>query len=248
MHVKHSQLILNFPDSYNIWRYMSFKKFISLLSTESLFFCRADRFEDKWEGIFPIKMIQKFELDQKQFPSDDGNTYTSCQWQIQKEAPSHLINCWHVNKIENYVMWKIYSKSNEASIVVQSTIGRLIKSFAVNSERIWLGEVEYIDFREHEPNNRVFNFGAPNTLKAFFLKWNYFKYENEIRAVINKSVSEHKSETGILVKVDLNELLEDVVLSPDSDEADVNLIKELKEKYNYSFPVRKATLGMKLYM
>jgi len=186
--------------------------------------------------------------DKIQFPSDVGNTYTECQWQIQKEAPSHLINCWHVNKNENYVMWKVYSKSNEASIVVQSTIGRLKKSFDVNTERIWIGEVEYIDFSEYEPNNRVFNFGAPNTLKAFFLKWNYFKYENEIRAVINKSVGKHKSKTGILVKVDLNELLEDVVLSPDSDEADLNLIKELKEKYNYSFPVRKSNLGMKLYM
>lgn len=248
MYVNHSQLILNFPDSYKIWRYMSFKKFVILLSTESLFFCRADKFEDKWEGIFPIKMIQKFELDQKHFPSDDGNTYTACQWQIQKEARSHLINCWHVNKDEGYVMWKIYSKPNEASVAIQSTIGHLKKSFDANSERIWLGEVQYIDFREHEPNNRFFNIDVPNTLKAFFFKWSYFAYEKEIRAVINKSFSEHKSNTGILVKVDLNELLEDVVLSPESDENDVKLIKELKENYNYSFPVRKSDLGMNLYM
>ena len=60
MYVKHSRLILNYPDSKKIWRYMDFTKFVNLLDTESLFFCRADRFYDKWEGIFPKKMIDTY--------------------------------------------------------------------------------------------------------------------------------------------------------------------------------------------
>lgn len=229
---------------------MDFGKFDSLISSESLFFCRADKFHDKWEGIFPIKMIQKFELDSKQFLSIDRNMYTPCQWHIQKAARSHLINCWHVNENESFAMWKIYSKGL-SSIAIQSTIGRLKCSFAVNSERIGIGEVEYIDFRKWEPENRFFNVDIPNTLQTFFLKWHYFEYENEIRAVINKAYSNHKSETGILVSVDLNELIECIYLSSDTDqenEKNEKKVKELLEKYNYSFPTEKSDLGMRLYM
>ena len=85
-------------------------------------------------------------------------------------------------------------------IAIQSTIGRLKRSFNANDERIWIGDVEYIDFREWEPGNRFFNVNTPNTLNTFFLKWHYFKYENEIRAVINKAYNKHRAEKGILVK------------------------------------------------
>ena len=247
MYVQHSQLPLTYSDSNKIWRYMNFEKFKSLISKKSLFFCRADKFPDKWEGIFPVKMIQKFELDSKQIPSINGNMYNFCQWQIQKEAPSHLINCWHVNESESFAMWKIYSKDLPC-IAIQSTIGCLKNSFSVNKERIWIGEVEYIDFREWEPDNRFFNVNAPNTLKAFFLKWHYFKYENEVRAVINKAYSKHKSKRGILVNVDLNELIECIYLSSDTNKENEKKIKNLLVKENQSFPVERSDLGMKLYM
>ena len=248
MYVNHSQLNLNYSDSDKIWRYIDFNKFEKLISTSSLFFCRADKFDDKWESVFPIKMIQKFELDKTAYPSSDGKTYTSCEWQIQKEARSHLISCWHANKNESFAMWKIYSKRNEPSIAIQSTIGRLKLSFNMTEERIWIGEVEYIDFRDWEPENRFFNVSTPNTLKAFFLKWNYFAYENEIRAIINKSYQKHMSEKGILVEVNLNELIENIYLSSDSNQEDEKKISDLIEKYSYSFPIQKSDLGMRLYM
>ena len=36
-----------------IWRYMNLKKFESLLNYRALFFCRADRFSDPFEGSIP---------------------------------------------------------------------------------------------------------------------------------------------------------------------------------------------------
>ncbi len=171
----------------------------------------------------------------------------SVSGKLQKEARSHLINCWHVNENESFAMWKIYTKDSP-SIAIQSTIGRLKRCFDVNSERIWIGEVEYIDFREWEPKNRFFNADTPNTLKTFFLKWHYFQYENEIRAVINKAYINHKSETGILVSISLNELIECIYLSPDTDQENEKKVKDLLEKYNYSFPIKKSDLGMRLYM
>jgi hypothetical protein len=227
---------------------MTHERFKSLVDTESLFFCRADKFPDQWEGIFPIKMIEKFGLDKQSFPSDDGNIYTSCEWHIQKEARSHLINCWHVDDSESFAMWKIYGGEQQDSIAIQSTIGRLKQSFNANTERIWIGEVEYIDFRDWEPKNRFFNSDTPNTLKTFFLKWHHFKYENEIRAVINKAYNNHRSEKGILVKVDISELIERIYISATADKKKEKEISDVLMECGYSFPIYRSDLGINVYM
>jgi hypothetical protein len=224
---------------------MNFDKFMSLIENECLFFCRADKYDDKWEGKFPKKMIEKFELDKKEFPSEDGSKFSHCDWQIKKEARSHLINCWHANDNESFAMWKIYAENN---IAIQSTLGRLKECFNVNSERIWIGDVEYINFREWEPKNRFFNGDVPNTLKTFFMKWHYFTYENEIRAIINKAFDEHQAEKGISVKVNICKLIESIYLSPGckkEDEEHIDTI--LKEKNFYSLK-KKSDLGESLYM
>jgi hypothetical protein len=249
VYTKHSKLLLRYPDSQKIWRYMSLDRFKSLIEKESLFFCRADQFnDDKWEGIFPIKMIKKFGLDTQSFPSDDGKTYTNCEWHIQKEARSHLINCWHVNDSESFAMWKIYGRDQQDAIAIQSTIGCLKNSFSANNERIWIGEVEYIDFRDWEPENRFFNSDIPNTLKTFFLKWNYFAYEKEIRAVINKSYNEHKSDKGIPIKVDLCELIEKIYIPAVADPKIEKEVVEFLENTGYSFSMHRSDLGVPLYM
>jgi hypothetical protein len=38
------------PDDARIWRYIDISKLVSLLTTNALFFARADRFTDTWEG------------------------------------------------------------------------------------------------------------------------------------------------------------------------------------------------------
>ena len=48
-------------DQDTVWRYMSFEKFVHILSENSLFFPRADMFDDPFEGFKPepIKTIEK---------------------------------------------------------------------------------------------------------------------------------------------------------------------------------------------
>jgi len=247
MYETHPCLILHYPDSKKIWRYMDFAKFVNLLDTESLFFCRADRFDDKWEGIFPKKMIDKFSLNKKFIKSDDGNKYSWCEWQIKKEARSHLINCWHVSDHESDAMWKLYS-SIKQSIAIQSTIKRLKRCFNKTTERIWIGEVEYVDFKIWKPNNKVFNMSEPTTLKSFFLKRKGFEHEKEIRAITNITYNKHKQEKGILVDIDLNELIETIVISPISEDWFFNFIENIIKKYGYNYNLNKSELGMKPYM
>ncbi len=50
MHEKHVLFRAPANESERIWRYMDFTKFVSMLHSESLFFCRADKLSDPFEG------------------------------------------------------------------------------------------------------------------------------------------------------------------------------------------------------
>ena len=52
MYVPHSKLEINNPNSTAIWRYMNFDKFQNMIEDTSLFFCRADKLGEKWEGTY----------------------------------------------------------------------------------------------------------------------------------------------------------------------------------------------------
>ena len=49
--------IIQPKDDTTLWRYMSFEKFANLLATGSLFFSRADKYDDKFEGYIPESVI-----------------------------------------------------------------------------------------------------------------------------------------------------------------------------------------------
>lgn len=244
MYVKHSKIELPDDVSKKIWRYISFAKFVHLIDSESLFFCRADKFTDKWEGVFPKKMIEIFDLGKKTLPSSDGKEYSICEWQKMKEGRSHLINCWHLSDHESDAMWQLYSGENQG-IAIQSTLQRFIDSFKITQERVWIGLVKYEDFNNWRPD---FSRHDPIFLKTFFLKRLGFEHEKEIRAIINKAYKEHKCEVGIPVEVDLSALIENIYISPILDDPFKELVENIIRKYNFNFNVKKSELGIKAYM
>jgi hypothetical protein len=54
---KEHYLFEDLPESTVIWKYLEFDKFLSLLNTRSLYFCRSDKFEDPYEGT--IKIVRR---------------------------------------------------------------------------------------------------------------------------------------------------------------------------------------------
>jgi len=223
-----------------------------MIENTSLFFCRADKLDENWEGSLTKKMIENFDMEGKKIPSSDGNRYSLKEWHKLKELRSHLINCWHINEDESYVMWKTYTSQNNSisttSIAIQSTINRLKNSFHKTEEMIRICEVKYIDHDILEPKNRFFNTDRPNTLEVFFLKRKEFKQEQELRAVTNQAFVKHKSEIGINVKCDLNRLITKIVLSPTSNEALINNVEKMINKFGFKFKVTKSELSKSPYM
>ena len=139
------------------WRYMNLAKFISLIDRHQLFFSSVDVFGDPYEGALPK-------------PN---------QLLATKPPPLHgksvFVNSWHLNEYESAAMWAIYSSFN-SGIAIQSTYGRLVKSFSRCKERIYIGKVRYIDYSSE-------SIDTDDILQRFTHKRKSFAYENELRAI-----------------------------------------------------------------
>jgi len=111
-----------------VWKFLDFAKFISLLETNSLYFARADQFNDPYEGL------------QARLNGSAGNT------------KNIYINCWHQNECESAAMWDLYIKSNEG-IAIQSSVAKLCGSFNDCDHEVYIGRTKYIEsLTEKLPN------------------------------------------------------------------------------------------------
>ena len=167
-----------------LWRYMDFTKFISLLESQALFFCRTDLLGDPWEGSLTRAEAEKRkELEAR---SRVRMLHGTTHEKIRSEVTNSIASCWHMNKYESMAMWRLYLTGSEG-VAIKSTYQRLIDSFSQfdgknkgrnedNTEKellIHVGVVRYVDYESPDP------LGACRML----LKRKSFEHEREIRAV-----------------------------------------------------------------
>lgn len=233
-------------DNNKLWRYMDFSKFIDILENNSLFFTRADKFEDKFEGSYPKG--NKIEWEKRQRGKYDDNFKEFINWQslvIKKLRKYTCISCWHANEFESDAMWKLYSQSNEA-IAIQSSFGRLKKSFDDESKNVYIGKVNYIDYDKECINEScLYNF-VLNKRKSFI-------HEQEVRAVVgladftqikrpNCDLKETPPDFGVNINVNLEELVEKIYISPLAPKWFADLVKKVIKRYGYDFEVNYSKL------
>lgn len=196
------------PETAHIWRYMSFGKYVSLLSRQALYFCRADRLQDMYEGRLPK-------------PTYEG-THEWLRAGYDDTRHNTILNCWSLGEYESVALWHIYVPSREG-VAIRSSFGRLKDSFRAEGmfqeARAHIGLVCYIDFNQHDfvgPDRTAFNAFIPLMHKRL-----YFEYEREVRAVIS-GLGTHfldsvirKSE-GLYVPISLSGLIESVHVAPEA--------------------------------
>lgn len=155
------------PDNTKVWRFMSLEKYLSLLTTSKLYFCRLDKLEDPWEGTYPkeIRDWLKEQVTEEQKAGIDR--YFESHVKIE-----NFVSCWHANEYESAAMWDLYG-SRHSSVAVISTIGR-IKASVNDGVRTFIGRAIY--------DNRVpVRDGVLSTILPVFFKRPSFMHENEVR-------------------------------------------------------------------
>ncbi len=217
-----------------IWRYMDFTKFVSLLENKALFFPRADKLGDSFEGSFSRANIPT----RTEIYGEVKPEYISEFNKLLREFTA--ISCWHINWYESAAMWKVYLKSNEG-IAIRSNFERLKNSLKDKKNDIYIGKVKYIDYeKEAVPEG---------SLQRFVHKRKSFKYEAELRAVIQKlprrgfsSRSKRPFDNGLFVPVDLDTLISRIYVAPTSPEWLFELVKSVTNKYGLNKKVSQSDL------
>ena len=249
------------PENPNIkiWRFMDFTKYVSLIATRSLFFSRIDKLalDDPYEGSMPISNI----LYQNNHISPE--ILEEQLVAIKERRNWAYANCWYMDDHESNLMWKAYTKNEREAIAIQSTYTLLreclpdyrktrIKSPTHNTNDsidryMDIGVVKYINTQESLPRN--------NTLWQFMHKRNYFKDEKELRALIidmpvidlatGRASIENPTIEGVSAKIDLNNLIQSVYVSPFAEDWFESLVKNVTQTYipKHKFSIQQSQMG-----
>lgn len=247
------------PEEENLflWRFIDFTKFVSILLKKALFFCKANSLGDSWEGSYPKKEIDYF-------PRMFEDTYKNKDDKISEKVSNHiddinigienqkninLVSCWHYNETESAAMWKLYLK-NEEGIVIKSSFKKFKESFVDTLTDVFIGKVHYINYNTDTFFYPPGNYSNPhfNFFRSFIHKRKSYSHENEYRAICafdtDKSKSYERNNKGLYVPVNLDILIEEIIVSPNSPDWFFELVKEILKVYNISKIVNKSTLDL----
>ena len=223
-----------------LWRYMDFTKFVSLLEKQALFFARADKLEDPFEGSVPKLNAELRPLLFEVTSTEDAfHAFT----QFTKNLPRWmLINCWHENAHESEAMWKLYTRETDG-IAIKTDFNSLSSSFTC-SEDVCIGSVNYIDYNSD-------HISEGNLFYRYLHKRKSFEHEREIRAVVMEvptydqgvDSSQDICDIGKYYEVDLPVLIQEVVVAPFAPDWFLELVKSVAVLYNCESPVEKSTLA-----
>ena len=223
-----------------LWRYMSFTKFASLLTKKALFFARADKLGDPFEGSLTSLTLQAILNDTTL--GEDRNTLLL----MLRNRPRYtLINCWHENETESDAMWKLYAGHGDG--VAIKTTYRLLKESLIGKEVVSIEKVKYVDYA-------IARVQLSNPLAQFIQKRRSFAHEREVRAIIQKlDIRGDKisvdgpdiCDVGIYHDVDVNKLVKEVFVPPYAEDWFSELVQTTAVNFGLQAPVNKSTLSAK---
>lgn len=216
---------------------MDFTKFVDILTSQSMYFCRSDLLGDPFEGSFPQFMIDEYLKVAK--TEEDKQMIRNHFIKHPKEwRKTAFLNCWYMDDIEPYSMWKSYTVSNQA-LAIQSTFSKLVQSFENNRKYSnFIGKVKYLDYKKSFiPWDNAFN--------PLMHKRHNFKHESELRAAVvdfNFLGTNKEPLVGHRVEVELSKLIEEIRIAPTAPDWFKNIVLTLMQKFGLDKPVINSEL------
>lgn len=195
-----------------IARYMDLNKFYSLITSESLWFSRADFFTDELDGLAVV---------------DPENEIAD------KFRKSSYINCWNLFNHESLALWHSFVGRDKGGVILVSTVSDVENCFdEKETEFINPLRVQYVDLDERYD-------GINNELLVSRKKI-YYTHEQEIRFNYYKGIPVDPDKTGILVNVDTKRLIKNIILSPYMPPWMEATVKDILKKYGLNPELRKS--------
>jgi len=240
-------------------RYMSLDKYESMLREKALFFCRADKFIDPFEGSVPKRESAWRRERGENYAKMKGVEYKGSLHESSVEGLSDLhkmrtsatvVNCWHINNNESDAMWNLYLKDNEG-VAIQSSKAGIYRALENTSQKIGMTKIRYLDYINgiwHHPVD--FPHEGYNLITPFIHKRVEFEHEKELRLYRTIVEAERnpdywdkqKYHKGELINVDIKLLVEKVIFAPTADDNAKKKITELTKNYGFNFHFENSVL------
>ena len=241
-------------NNHFLWRYIDKWKLESILKNKSLFFCRADSFlGDLTEGMIPNKVLNilgqqllksnqnSSTADKKEFYEDDMYTKLAKDY-----AARTLVSCWNYSDGEDKKLWSEYTTSPE-SVVIKTTIDSMKGCFEGILENIHGSKVRYLDYDTDILYGSDFPAETLNIVHFTLHKRKQFEHEKEYRFVhiLNPdkgsewdwNKEKFVKGKGKLIKADIDTLISEVRVHPNSDSAFQKEVQQLLSDANLNKPV-----------
>ena len=259
---KHDHLLSTPSPETVLWRYMDFAKFVALLEKRSLFFARADKLGDPFEGYLPRRLLEELKNTYSGNADPKDNIFWNMTQVFKTVATFTLVCCWHESPYESAAMWKLYSRENDG-IAIKTTFESLSKSL-ICDEDVFISRVNYIDYDTINPvgifdqKDRMFleRKGHDLSIRSQLLhKRNSFEHEREVRAIhpiamkglysggMTKEIAQPPYDFGHYLQTDLPLLIHNIVVAPFAPDWFVELVGSVATHYHCDGLVTQSSLG-----
>lgn len=229
------------PENLNlpVWRYVDFAKFVSMLKNRALYFSRLGLLGDPFEGSLAYCDAKRItDALSERFPGEAEKMIRGLDGGFKSMLQESYVNCWHLNEHESEAMWRCYGKGGDA-IAIRSTYGALkeLLPSRVESRELYLGTVRYLD---HLNESMVWREELLNFFTPIMYKSRSLDFEKEVRAVLWKP--NEPAVDGVLVHVELQELVERIIVAPDSEPWYQEVVQEVVARFGYGFEVARSSI------
>lgn len=217
-----------------LWRYLSHDKLVRLLLDRQLWFSHLPRLTDGLEGTLTQRTHERL----VHHFLGQGHSLESAREQVdnyEQHRADFFVNCWHMNRAESYLMWRVYS---DRGFAVQTTFERLQLALDASDDEVNGTVVEYRDFsREALPVGNIFT--AVKTKDA------PYQEEREFRLLVWRpdplGRRNQPQPSGISVAVNLPALVERLYVSP-SFSGDLTAIRGALAEAGVSCELRASSV------
>ena len=121
---------------------MDFAKFVSMINSQSIYFCRADLLGEPFEGSLPGQWNETDLRNDPEWIFRASTEYGGMPSRWRAARTWIYVSCWHRNDSESAAMWKLYSSTSDA-IAIRVKLNILSKLLPCD---YLVAPVQYVDY------------------------------------------------------------------------------------------------------
>jgi hypothetical protein len=269
---RHPSFVPPEKDEYKIWRYMDFTKFVSMLARRSLYFASLKKMseQDPFEGLLPdtyfqcrswktVEDIPEHERWRLTLHPRPGQTLLGMVKSNMEEFAQFVftfrkvlyVNCWHMKNSDSAAMWSIYA-GRGSGIAITSSYDSLQASFQ-SDHTLFSGKIIYSDYFKDiiDVQNIIFatamrkrqSFDFEREFRILFWDDSSLKQSSETREAARR-IDEAVLPDGLEFQCDLATLIDEIYVSPRSEDWFRKLVQSVVKTYGLDKEVRCSPMDV----